>query len=947
MPRARLQPSAMVDSSGASTTDAGTNSPAFSLLETKLYVPKSRSSLVARPRLIEQLHPTPERKLTLVVGPAGFGKTTLLAEWIAVDRGVQNAIGWVSLDPTENEPALFWSYVIRALQKAHPNVGSRAISLLRSPQAAPAESVLTELINDLTAIDSDVVLVLDDYHVIDAAPVHEALTFLLDHLPPRMHVVLASRSDPPAPLPLARLRARGELAEVRVADLRFTQDEAAAFLNQVMALDLSATDTAKLERRTEGWIAGLKLAALSMKGREDVRGLVDALTGDNRYVADYLVEEVLQAEPERVRRFLLGTAILDRMSGPLCDAVMDETGSQALLENLERRNLFVVALDDRREWYRYHHLFADVLQAQSVRDDPDRARAFHRRASAWYDSHGSSGDAVRHAIAAEDLERAAGLLEMTWPERDRSYQSGLWLRRVKALPDTVVRVRPVLSLGYAWALLNSGELEAAEPRLRDVERWLKGAADVDGRPEGASSMVVTDEVRFRSLPTELASARLYLTQALGDVPGTVEHAKRALELIPEGDHGARSTAVALLALALWARGDLEAAHRTFTDALASMRLCGHDLDAIRGTFVLGDLRVAQGRLREAASIYERGLQLAAEEVYPTPPETDELYLGLSELHREWGDLEAATAFLETMTRSASQTAHRSNRQRWCTAMARVLEARGDLPGALGLLDEAETHDVRSPIPRVRPIAAMKARVWIAQRRFTAVTDWVRDRSLSASDDLSYLREFEHVTLARLLIARHQPGRDELDLQDAAQLLDRLASAAEHGGRTGSVIEILMLQSLTQQALGNVRRGLVPLTRALELAEPEGYLRVFVDEGIRMRDLLRHATARGVAGEYTRRVLAGFDEPRPPSTETSRVAATKSVQSLTTRELEIVRLIAAGMRNQEIADLLSISSATVKRHIANAYSKLGASHRTEALVRAKEMGLLGRGMGDEG
>ena len=938
MPRAHLQPSAMMDSSGAPSTAVGNDSPAISLLETKLYVPKSRSSLVARPRLVERLHPAADRKLTLIVGPAGFGKTTLLAEWIASDAATRNSIAWVSLDPTENEPSVFWSYVTRAIQKIHPTVGPRAISLLQSPEPPRAESVLTELINDLTAIDSDVVLVLDDYHVIDAAPVHESLTFLLDHLPPRMHVVIASRSDPPAPLPLARLRARGELAEVRVAELRFTPDEAAAFLNQVMALDLSATDTAKLERRTEGWITGLKLAALSMKGRDDVREFVDAFTGDSRYVADYLVEEVLQAESERIRRFLLGTAILDRLSGPLCDAVMGEPGSQALLESLERRNLFVVALDDRREWYRYHHLFADVLQAQSVREDPERARTYHRRASAWYSERGSSSDAVQHALAADDLERAADLLEMTWPERDRSYRSSLWLRRVKALPDAVVRVRPVLSLGYAWALLNSGELEAAEPRLRDVEGWLDDAADTSGRPI-ASPMIVTDQERFRSLPTELAAARVYLAQALGGVPGTVEHARRALELVPEGDHAARSTGIALLALAYWARGDLEAAHRTFTDSLASMRMSGHALDAIRGTFVLGDLRVAQGRLREAASIYERGLQLVAEEAHSTPPETDELYLGLSEVHREWGEIDVAAGFLETITESAGRAAHRGNRQRWCTAMARVLEARGDLPGALELLDEAESHDLRSPIPRVRPIAAMKARIWVMQRRLAEAMEWVRVESLSASDDLSYLREFEHITLARVLIARHQAGGDERDMHDAVQLLDRLTTAAEQGGRMGSVIEILVLQSLAQQALGNIRRGLDPLTRALELAEPEGYLRVFVDEGSRMRDLLRHATARGLAGEYTRRVLAAFEDSKPNATETNRVAA-NSIQSLTTRELEIVRLIAAGMRNQEIADLLSISAATVKRHIANAYGKLGASHRTEALVRAKELKLLG-------
>ena len=511
---------------------------------------------------------------------------------------------------------------------------------------------------------------------------------------------------------------------------------------------------------------------------------------------------------------------------------------------------------------------------------------------------------------------------------------------MKALPEPVVRVRPVLSMGYAWALLNSGDLEAAEPRLRDVERWLDGTMDTGERPDGpATQMVISDGPRVGTLRSELAAARVYLAQALGDVPGTVEHAQKALDLVAEGDHAARATAVALLALAFWARGDLEAAHRTFSDALASMRLSGHELDAIRGMFVLADIRVAQGRLHEAVRGYERGLQLATEVVHPTPPETDELYLGLSEVHREWGELGAATAFLETLRQAAGQTAHITNRQRWCTAMARIHEARGDLTGALGLLEEAENHDLRNPLPRVRPIAAAKVRIRIAQGRLGEAMSWARDRRLSVDDDLSFLREFEHVTLARVLIAQHRAGGDEHPLAEAARLLDRLRIAAEAGGRMGSVIEILVLQALTRQAAGTVREALDPLTRALGMAEPEGYLRVFVDEGSQMRDLLRHATARGVAGKYTRRLLSAFDEPKEPAGTSSRGAAAGSVQALTTRELEILRLIAAGLRNQEIADHLSISGATVKRHIANAYGKLGVTHRTEALVRAKELRLL--------
>ncbi|MEP6496260.1 MAG: LuxR C-terminal-related transcriptional regulator, partial [bacterium] len=906
-------------------------------LETKFYIPRRGSALVSRPRLIERIREGATHKLTIISAPAGFGKTTLLAEWLADSTAGEGVAAWVSLDPTENDPALFWAYAIRALQKVHPEVGRHALSLLHAPQPPPAESVLTGLINDINAVDCDFILILDDYHVIDAAPVHSALSFLLDHLPRRMHVVLASRSDPPLPLP--RLRARGELTELRPADLRFTFDEASAFLNQVMGLDLSAIDTATLEQRTEGWIAGLKLAAVSMKARGDTRGFVDAFSGDNRYIADYLVEEVLQREPERIRNFLLATAILDRLSGPLCDAVTGEQGSQVLLDGLERRNLFLVALDDQREWYRYHHLFAEVLQAHLIREDPDRIRTFHVRASAWYELQGSPEDAVRHAIAAEDMERAANLLEMKWPAMDRSYQSRRWLGRVKALPDAVVRVRPVLSMGYAWGLLNAGELEAAEIRLRDVERWLDAAGDTKKKSGAATQMVVVDEARFRTLTAELLPARLYLAGALGDTPGTIAHAKRALDLVPEGQHAKRATATALVALAQWASGALESAHETFGEALACMTIGGAPLDAIRGMFILGDIRMAQGRLHEAAGAYDRGLRRAMEHASAALAETDELHLGLSEVDRERGDVEGAMTRLLTLTDSVARAEQVGNRQRWCTAMARVRDARGDLDGAFELLVEAESVDVRSPVPRVRPIAAMKARVRIAQGRLADAAGWVSERGLSVDDDLNYMREFEHITLARMLIARHAGDGDDRSLHDAVKLLVRLATAAEMGGRTGSVIETLVLQALAHQALGNTRAARDPLERALALAEPEGYLRVFMDEGNRMRDLLRQAVTRGIASGYARRVMSAFDEPPPAHVITDRIAAAGSGALLTARELVILRLIAAGMRNQEIARHLSISPATVKRHIANTYGKLDVRHRTEALVRANELKLL--------
>ena len=594
---------------------AGKTPPASPLLETKLYIPKWRPGLVSRPRLIERLDRGTERKLTLVSAPAGFGKTTVLAEWLAAVPASERPAAWVSLDHNDNDPALFWAYLITALQTVQSGVGESTLSLLRSPQPPPTEALLGILLNEITTISHDFVLVLDDYHVIDAQPVHQALAFLLDHLPPRMNVVIASRSDPP--LPLVRLRGRGELTELRATDLRFTPEEAAAFLNDVMGLDLSAADVAALETRTEGWIAGLQLAALSMQGREDVSGFIGAFAGDDRYIVDYLVEEVLQRQPERVRSFLLETSILDRLSGPLCEAVTGWDDSKGLLEALERGNLFVVPLDDKRHWYRYHHLFADVLQAHSMEEQPDRLPTLHRRASEWYEHNGLPADAVRHALASEDFERAADLVELAALAMLGSSQEPTLLEWLKALPDELVRVRPVLSVYYAFVSFVGEGLEAAEARLRDAERWLDATAGTSERPEAPSAeMVVVDEERFRSLPGAIAVARAYHAGALGDMPGTVKYARRALDLLPEGDYLGRGTAAVLLGIASWTSGDLEAAHRTFADGMASFQMAGNIPWVTGGTHVLADIRTAQGRLHEAVRTYEQSLQLATAQGEP-------------------------------------------------------------------------------------------------------------------------------------------------------------------------------------------------------------------------------------------------------------------------------------------------------------------------------------------
>ena len=837
------------------------------LLETKLYVPRWRRGLVPRPRLSDRLNRGGESKLTLVSAPAGFGKTTLLADWLAAVGVDGRTVTWLSLDQSDNHPASFWTYLIAALQTAEPHIGASAISLLQSPQPPPIETILATLLNELTRISHDFVLVLDDYHVLDSREVHGGMVFLLDHLPPRLHLVIASRADPP--LPLARLRARGELVEIRAEDLRFTPDEAAMYLKDTMGLDVTPSEVAALEERTEGWIAALQLAALSMQGRDDVAGFIAGFAGDDRYIVDYLVEEVLQRQPESVRSFLQQTSILDRLSGPLCDAVtgQDSGVGKTMLEALERANLFVVALDDRRQWYRYHHLFADVLRARLLDEQPEYLPELHRRASAWYERNGEASEAIRHALAADDFSKAADLIELAAPELRRSRQEAALLGWLGALPDELLRSRPVLSNVFAGELLASGQFENVDAHLRAAERWL-GPHPPDPAPIvsagthsaslaarfGSPGMVVLDEEQFRRLPGAIAVHRAGHALVLGNLALTVEHARRALELAPQDDHLGRGGAAALLGLAWWASGDLEPAHRSYAAGRASLRRVGHHADALGSTIALADIRIAQGRLREAMRTYEQALQLAAEQGPPVLRGTADMHVGLSQLHRERNDLHAATQHLLTSQELGEHTGLPQNPYRWRVAMARVREAQGDLDGALDLLQEAERLYVSDFFPNVRPVSAMTARVWVAQGRLDEGLEWTREQGLSIDDDLSFLHEFEHITLARVFLARHA-------IPVAMRLLESLLRAADDGARTGSVIEILVLQALGYQLQDDIAAALVPLERALTLAEPEGYVRMFVDEGPAMATLLQVAAKRPAVPEYAGSTPGGLWQAR--------------------------------------------------------------------------------------
>jgi len=599
-------------------------------------------------------------------------------------------------------------------------------------------------------------------------------------------------------------------------------------------------------------------------------------------------------------------------------------------------------LDNERRWYRYHPLFADLLRQRllqstpsSTEGDEDRRSGvaeLHLRASAWYADNGFPADAIRHALAAKDFARAAGLIELAWPTMDGSFQSATWLGWAKALPDGLVRARPVLSVGYAWALLDAGELEASEARLQAAECWLDTPTD---------QMVVVDQEQFRSLPASIATARAYRALALGDIPGTVKYAQQGLELTPEDDQTRHNEAVALLGLAQYSSGDLEAAERSLADFQTNLRKIGNILTLIGITFLLADIRVALGRLHEAERSYQQILRLVTDQGETMSLGTADLYRGLAELSLERGDLEAAAQYLLTGQKLGEQTATTDWPHRLCVSQARLKEAQGDMAGALALLDEAERVHVRGPLPDVRPVAALKACVWLRQCRLAEALEWARTHGLSADDDMRFTREFEHMTLARLLIAASKGDREAACLNDATRLLDRLLHAAETGRRMGSAIQILLLQALAFSAQANQPRAHASLARALTLAEPEGYLRTFMDEGEAMRLLIeRQARNRNHPRHgYADRLLAAFTHPLAAPKAGSSPQKSAPAEPLSARELEVLRLLRSELSGPEIAQQLIVSLNTLRTHTKNIFNKLGVNNRRAAVRRAEELDLF--------
>jgi LuxR family maltose regulon positive regulatory protein len=913
------------------------------LLLTKLYIPPPQLKVVLRPRLIQKLNEGQHDKLTLISAPAGFGKTTLVSEWIS---NCERPTAWVSLDEGDNDLARFLAYLISALQGIAANIGRDLLDMIHNAQhqLPSTELLLTELLNEISTIPNNFIVVLDDYHAIDSKAVGHAVAFLVDHLPPQMQLVITSREDPP--LPLARLRTRGQLTELRAVDLRFTAEEAAAFLNEMMNLNLSVENINALETRTEGWIAGLQLAALSMQGHQDHTSFIRSFTGSHHFVLDYLIEEVLHQQPESVQAFLLRTSILDRLCGSLCDAVMglQSDPGQETLEYLERSNLFIVPLDNERHWYRYHHLFADVLQMHLKVEQPDQVSDLHHRACEWYEHEGSLENAVHHALAARDFSRAADLIEMIFPVMNRNRQFTTLLGWLKAIPDELVRVRPVLSTEYALVSISCGEVEGAESRLRDAERCLEISAAVQGNPESThEKIIVVDKEEFRRVAGMIPLIRAAQTLARGDYSETEKNARQVLAHALESDYLMLGGAASQLGLVAWAKGDLNTAHRMTAEGMANVRRAGYISPAIGAAITMADIQIVQGRLHEAMSTYEQALHWAMEPNAPIRQGAADMYVGMSSLQYEHNDLKTAEQLLLTSQALGDLARLPQNPYRWRAAMAQIRVVHGDLEGALELLDQAEQLYDGNFSPNVRPIATRRIRIWITQGRLDEALDWARGQGLSTENDLYYLREYDHITFARMLLASPQKSNKENSIPGVIGLLERLLKAAEEGARKGSMLEIRILQSLAFHAQGDLPAALLPLRHALAMAEPEGYVRIFLDQGPNMMRLLREASAQGIMPEYTTKLLAAFDaeqqinESKPGVSPASQ--AQPLIEPLSQRELEILKLIAIGLSNREIGERLFLALDTIKGHNRKIFDKLQVESRTEAIARARELKLV--------
>ncbi len=889
------------------------------LIRTKLRLPFTRLELVPRPRLQEQIAQGLQGPFTLVIAPAGFGKTTLVASCVA-DSGCSFA--WLSLDKNDNQDGRFLNYLIAALQQADPTIGSEAAQLLTASRQLPPELVLTSLVNELDAATREIALVLDDYHTINNQSVHTAVTFLLDHAPQTLHLVIASRSDPP--LPSVRLRARGQLVELRTADLSFTEAEAAQFLNHVMGLHLDAPLVTRLAEQTEGWIVGLQMAALSMRDHEDVHRFINSFSGTNRHILDYLLEEVLAREPEAVQTFLLQTAILTRLTGPLCDAVTGTPNGQEMLKRLERRNLFVIPLDDERRWYRYHHLFADLLQARLHQSGPERVAQLFSRAAAWCARNGQIAEAISYALAAKDYDQAAGVIARQWGQATSEGEIETVWSWLKALPENTIKNSAPLSLAYCWLLWFRGEIETITTHLVIAERIM-------------SKLNVPEP----ELSAQLAALRAFVARYQGEFETAIACGKQALSLLPEDlppsiNAQLRSMVFLAMATAYDGAGDLEQAVSAYTETIRWSRV-GTSAAGVTGiTYrLVGALRLL-GRLREANEACREALAFIEAQGMTRLPAAGILHLALSEVLVEQNDLAAAETHLAQGIELGKWSGRLDAAKNAVHAQARLKLAFDDVDGALTAVQEAIANLSQPPSPLAKAeLLALKAKVLLRQGATAEAAACTKEAVHLASNDRGQTGQMAALAACRVQIAQNE--------DEAIGQLTQSLVAAEKNGRLGVAIELYILRSLVQARWGDSPEAKADLARALSLAQPEGYVRLFLDEGQPMQRLLTQWLAHSDASPlrpYANQLLSQFGAEQQMAAAHEKVSpATELVEPLSPRELEVLQIIALGKTNKQIAQQLFVARGTVKAHTASIYRKLDVANRTEAVARARALGLL--------
>jgi LuxR family maltose regulon positive regulatory protein len=859
------------------------------LLSTKLNRPPTRGKIVSRPRLQEQLASNLMkdgsffRRLTLVSAPAGYGKTTLVLDWT---NRVEMPVGWVSLDEGDNDPRRFITYLIAALRQVDANIGQSAEKMLQSPEAPPDDLLLTALVNEIAATEQPFMLVLDDYHVISTMAIHQQIGFLLDHQPNNLHLVITTRENPL--LPVSRLRARGQMLEIGQADLRFSGDEVSTFLDDVMGLKLEPEEVGALEQRTEGWIAGLQLAALSMQGRDDLSGFIQTFTGSNRFILDYLIEEVFEQQREDVKEFLLKTAVLDRLSGPLCNAVTGRQDSQDLLEMLEQANLFIVPLDQSREWYRYHRLFSELLRHRLRVSDLDEAE-IHRLAGGWFEINGLMNEAIQHALQARDWEKVSGLITQASGEYLKRGEVMTVIGWFQTIPEEVLAADPRLCFEYCWPLMLATQYEKAAPLLEQVEQAAQDIPPFLG---------------------EVYAAQAYQARGTGDHARMVEYSQKALGLLPRTATNSRGIVAVNLGLAYWHMGRMEAAKEALSEALEIGQATGNHYAALTALIFLGRTLAVQGKLHQADELFRSAIEQGG-----NIPINALAYMDLASLHYEWNALELCEQHLL----KAIELCERARNFEFLVG-ARMIEsqlqlARGNLPAAEDALDQAWmlVREGKVPGPTVQRLEASQAKLMMAKGE--DLGEWAE--KLSEKVDCHSYYRFLGVTKA-----------ETMDRPEALDYLEGLGQAANANGWTYGLIAVLTRQARLADSRGE---GLAFLTEGLRLAEGGGFIRLFMDAGEELVPLLSAAAQQGEFSGYAERVLQVFGS--------REVDQSGLAETLSERELEVLQLVSSGLSNREIAEKLVISIGTAKTHVHNICGKLGVRNRTEAAMKAQQLKLI--------